>query len=181
MIDIELEQELSPSDPGQPSSSWSFDEINQQAVLTLVDAHLRVRLRTQMGPVEDQLRAEIVDIVRRCQSAVAASFQSHQEPSSGGADLSHQPLDTQNVDAPLVTEASPQNPGVRAETAASISPSFLQEPPFVDFEDIGLVQASRQLEATQVQNKDSGYESQSGRCDCSCHTVTGSGSANLGI
>ena len=173
-IDIELEQALVPSSECQTPNFWSFDELNQQAVLALVDAHLRVRFRAQMGPMEDRLRAEIVDIVRKCQSAVAASFQSSPEPLTSLVGATQPSLDLQRASQPFMVGSSNQASEAQAPMAANISPSFLQEPPFVDFDDVSLVQQLRPVRLSQSQINDSGYGSQDSRCDCSCHTAPGS-------
>lgn len=123
------------------------------------------------------MRALLVDIVRRCQSAVADNFRVIKTPRADVSNLLH-PSPFQSADTEL-----PRGDGIFANTQLLVPtvespPSvFFQEPPHVGIETTLPLPTSSQGLTTQdkpwSQPTDSGYESSQQMCYCSCHLNSG--------
>ena len=169
-LDVEFEEPPESSNGASSPTSRSLDEFSQSAVLMLVDAQLRLRLSSEVAPIEDNLRVHIVDIVRRCQSAVAASFlRSEEQPT--GIELSTQVTIQGDGPEQHITRAPIVDNTNEATTIASV---FYEEPPFVTYGDIGLESSHDSTLSFQAQTNDSDYESRTSSCRCHCHLGIGS-------
>ncbi|KAM0795837.1 hypothetical protein BDR22DRAFT_919345 [Usnea florida] len=66
--------------PAFPTSSPAMQEFEEfeafiyRALPQLVEANLQAMVKTEMVPIEKNLRMVFVDVVRRCQSIVAEKF-----------------------------------------------------------------------------------------------------------
>lgn len=143
-----------------------FEAYNRTALPLLVEANLQAVVSVDMAPMEESLKALLVDIVRRCQSTVAQNFQRLQGPKvSPNRSIGSTPQilpSTQPAALPLV--------------AANHALGFYQEPPYLTAE-AGASSPGPPLEdeshraTSQGQVSDSGYGSGTGpdACECPCH------------
>ena len=154
-----------PSSPASQEST-DFDSYNRRALPLLVEANLQAVVNAEMAPLEESLRAMLVDIVRKCQSTVAQNFQRLYGPktSSNGSRRS-----------PSLGSVPILQPNLQpAKTSQALH--HYQEPPFQSVgagvsdwtphpEDCG------HSGYTQAPFSDSGYASgvNPDSCNCPCH------------
>ena len=183
---LDYKAEDFPLDNLEPSSPASrelrdFETYNRTALPLLVEANLRAIVESQIAPIEERVRAMVVDIVRTCQSTVARNFhltiaptslansrtQSSSEVSASAGiavgdhgEPAQVPMD-RTADSPM--EFFPELSHLNLETSA---------PPHLNSEASGSLQVIPQLESiTENMNQDSdlGFTSPLFPCGCSCH------------
>ena len=77
---LETTRERSP----QSQNFADFEAYSRTELPRLVEASLQAIVSTEMAPLEENLRAMLVDIVRRCQSTVAQNYGRIHSPRGGG-------------------------------------------------------------------------------------------------
>ena len=163
-----------PAENVEPSSPRSeelrnFETYNRTALPLLVEANLRAIVESQIAPIEERVRAMVVDIVRTSQSTVVRNFNRMNVPTSStddemqpnlqrvssaelGPHISEEPAQTSGIDgADHPSELYHEPPHLNAEASAS-------------FPDPGSIATG-----SQNHSSDSGYSSLLNSCPCSCH------------
>ncbi|CAF9941891.1 hypothetical protein IMSHALPRED_003086 [Imshaugia aleurites] len=174
MGDYEAEDSL----PGifEPSSPESrelrdFENYNRTTLPLLVEASLRAIVESQVAPIEERVRAMVVDIVRTCQSTVARNFRLTIAPSSSAGDRLQSSQAIASVEDATHTREEPDQTSV--DGTAEDSLDFLREPSLFNAEASeslpDLIYNHNDVSGHESQSSDSGYGSLSKHCDCSCH------------
>ena len=145
----------------QSQESQSFEAYNRRVLPQLVEASLSAAISTDLAPVEERVRALVGDILRTCQSTVFRNFQRMSAINSPKPDATASPT-------PFFSH--PVSTNERENAFASV---FYQEPPHLN-SDEGITTFEFTSEnnvpiPAKSQISDSGYESPSKGCECSCH------------
>ena len=167
-VDEVSTESVEPSSP-QSEELRNFETYNRTALPLLVEANLRAIVESQIAPIEERVRAMIVDIVRTSQSTVARNFNSMNAPTSS-ADDETQPH-SQTVRLAELGALSIDEPAQTFGVDDADHPSELyHEPPHLNAEVSATFPDSVSI-ATGSQNhsSDSGYSSLPNSCACSCH------------
>ena len=152
-----------------------FEAYNQTALPLLVEANLRAIVESQIAPIEDRVRAMVVDIVRTCQSTVARNFNlmiastssvdDRTQPHSQTVTLGESSANTREELARLPRNDTADNPL-----------DLYREPPHLNAEasttfpdPVSMATGSQNLDS------DSGYSSIPHSCACSCHNHSNTG------
>lgn len=126
-------------------------------------------MESQVAPIEERVRAMVVDIVRTCQSTVARNFHLMVAPNPSADDqtaTSTQP--TASIEAALQSQKE-SNHALFDNTRGSSS-AFFREPPYLNAE-VGSSFSGpiNSVGGSQDPGSDSGYSSLPNSCSCSCH------------
>lgn len=149
-----------------------FDNYNRTNLPLLVEANFRAIVDPQIAPIEEHVRALVVDLVRTCQSTVARNFQL----TMASASLANDRTESSNQ-AIASTESAVQTDGEPIQTFGDGTAGmyFFREPPHVNA-DAGSSLPGPMYEynhdsVTSNHNpkSDSGYPSLPFSCSCSCH------------
>ena len=175
---LDFEAHTQPIDSALPSSPGSlelrdFEAYNRLALPELVVTHLQAIINPEMASIEEHVKAQLMDIVRICQSMVAQNFQLVRASSSSARE-SVQPSSSQ------ATHTSPRTGDTPAAMRPPQAPStahsptkFFQEPPHMNVEAsepaVGPSQEANSQSLSQCHVSDSGYFSTANLCDCICH------------
>ncbi len=151
-----------------------FDAYNRTALPLLVEANLRALVETQIAPIEEYVRAMVVDIVRSCQSTVVRNFRLTITPTPLPDDRAHSYFQTvTSVEHDMQTHEDPAQ--ISTHDTAGNSTDFYKEPPHLNTEAIAspqnLVHEYNSFTGSQFLSSDSGYGSLPGplACSCPCH------------
>ena len=149
-----------------------FETYNRTALPLLVEASLRATMESEFAPIEERLRAMVVDIVRTCQSAVAQNFHLTIAPASSANDQSQSPSRTiLSIETAVQTHGEPFQSF--PNSSAANPPDFYREPPHLSAEAsipfASSIYSHGSAIGSQNSNSDSGYGSAPPSCDCSCH------------
>ncbi|KAL9069045.1 MAG: hypothetical protein Q9161_005803 [Pseudevernia consocians] len=137
---LELGERIQPSSP-QSNELRIFEAYNRTALPLLVEASLRAAVNARMEPIEEQLRALLVDIVRNCQSTVAQNFELMNRPSEGTRALAQHPSQETYV-AHTAGSESRERAGSSGAGTRSPGPNFFVEPPHLDEEIVASLPAT---------------------------------------
>lgn len=161
----------------QPSSPRSqelrdFENYSRRTLPILVEANLRAIVESEIAPIEERVRAMVVDIVRTCQSTVARNFHITVRPASTAEDQmqsSSQVISSPEITTPRQRESA--QPSIETPVANSLD--FFREPPHLNME-AGTLFPELTYDYSSVtlgrnHNSDSGYSSLPNSCQCSCH------------
>ena len=136
-----------------------------------------------MEPIEEQLRALLVDIVRNCQSTVAQNFELMNRPSEGTRALAQHPSQETYV-AHTAGSESRERAGSSGAGTRSPGPNFFVEPPHLDEEVVASLPATSHRAENKGENlaqaSDSGYGTLFSPCQCPCHLTNGLSSTLYG-
>ena len=176
MLDYEAD-EMTPAN-SQPTSPPSqelrdFDHYNRTTLPLLVEANLRAIVEPQIAPIEERVRAIVVDIVRTCQSTVAQNFHTRFAPTSSANDptqSSPQAIAPNRTAGSTPEEAAES--GINDATGNHLD--FFQEPPHLTAGaraslPVPTMYNHNDITRNQNENSDSGYGSLPVACNCSCH------------
>lgn len=184
ILDYEVEDiSLETLEPLSPSSRElrSFEIYNRTTLPILVEANLRAIVESQVAPIEERVRAMIIDIVRTCQSTVARNFHLTIAPASLSNDRIRSSLppiastETNTTSLPEAIEPAVNDP----MTTTDSSQEFFNEPPHFDVGDNASLQGPMSdWDIISPENRtglvdqvsDSGYASLPHFGGCSCHT-----------
>ena len=152
MADVCEDYDYDPAESPGPRSPLSrvladFEAYSSRELPRLVEANLQAMVNAEIAPLEESLRAMLVDIVRRCQSTVAQNYDRIR--SASAADNDAPPVETsptalwspiEDVTASgLLTSFEPSNVSGRPMQHTDHTPSlFFEEPPFVGAEAAAL-------------------------------------------
>lgn len=152
-----------------------FETYSRTELPRLVEANLQVMVDARIAPLEESLKAMLVDIVRRCQSTVAQNYgriNPTNPADGGGADLREvttPPSIGQTPTTPTEGILAPSVKGMSTDISTNIEPqhdgqSFFEEPPLLTADEADAIAA---LFPSLPHNNafDSGYGSQP-TCDC---------------
>lgn len=158
-------------EPSLPRSEElrNFEAYNRTALPLLVEANLRSIVESRIAPIEEHVRAMVVDIVRTSQSTVARNFNLMNAPTSSADDRTQPHSQTVNL-ADLGTQP-PEEPARTSGDDGADHPSELyREPPHLNAEasatSLGPMSSVQEF---QILSSDSGYSSIPNSCACSCH------------
>ena len=177
-----MAESLGPSSPGSRELR-DFEAYSRTALPLLVEAHLQVIVSSQVAPIEERVRAMMVDIVRTCQSTVARSFHLTIAPTSSVQDRA--PSTTQATASNDINTNSQEEPlQDSAYAIGSNSLDFFRETSLLTSEagasfPITMYNHSNSINS-QRQSQDSGYETPPRNCDCHCHDDSAIGNPTLG-
>ena len=159
---------VEPSSP-QSEELRNFETYNRTALPLLVEANLRAIVESQIAPIEERVRAMIVDIVRTAQSTIARNFNSMNAPTSS-ADDETQPH-SQTVRLAELGALSSEEPAQTFGIDGADHPSELyHEPPHLNAEASASFPDPVSIAiGSQYHSSDSGYSSLPFSCPCSCH------------
>ena len=154
-----------------------FEAYNRTTLPLLVEANLRAIVESQIAPIEERVRAMVVDIVRTCQSTVARNFHFTIAPGSIAGDRMQS--SSQTIASP---ERAAYTLGEPAQTnlvgTVDNSLDFFHEPPHLNAEASasipGPVSNHNSFGSHQSSHSDSGYASLPSSCNCSCHGYSNS-------
>ena len=128
-------------------------------------------MESQIAPIEERVRAMVVDIVRTCQSTVARNFRLSIAPVSSAGDQLQPSQAIASVEDGTHTREDPDQTSVDGTAGDSLD--FLREPSLLNAEASaslpGRMYSHNYVTGRQSQSSDSGYGSLSKPCDCSCH------------
>lgn len=147
-----------------------FDNYNRTNLPLLVEANFRAIVDPQIAPIEEHVRALVVDLVRICQSTVARNFQL----TIASASLANDRTESSNQTI-ASTESAVQTDGEPIQTFGdgTAGLDFFREPPHVNAEAStllpGPVHNNGSVTGSQDPNSDSGYSSLPWSCSCFCH------------
>ena len=149
-----------------------FEAYNRTTLPLLVEANLRAIVESQIAPIEERVRAMVVDIVRTSQSTVARNFHFTIAPASIAGDRMQS--SSQTIASP---ERAMHTHGEPAQTDSvgivDNSLNFFREPPHLNAEASasapGPVSDYNSFSRHQNSYSDSGYASLPSSCNCSCH------------
>ncbi|KAL9134542.1 MAG: hypothetical protein Q9175_004270 [Cornicularia normoerica] len=166
-----LLENLEPSSPGSRELR-DFENYNRTTLPLLVEANLRAIVESQIAPIEERVRAMVVDIVRTCQSTVARNFHLTIAPTSLANDRVHS--SSQAIASNVITTHTHEEPAlISTDGTAGNSLDFFREPSFLNAKASASLPGPmyKQSSTTADQNPslDSGYASLPYFCDCSCH------------
>lgn len=158
---------LGTSSPGSRELR-DFEVYSRTALPLLVEAHLRAIVESQVAPIEERVRAMVVDIVRTCQSTVARSFPLTITPNSLVQDRGTST--TQASASNDITAYSQEGPvhGSAYGTAGNFL-DFFREPSLLTGEASASLPTPMYDINPQSQSQDSGYGTLPDECDCHCH------------
>ena len=137
-------------------------------------------METQIAPIEEGLRAMVVDIVRTCQSTIARNYNIMIAPTSLANDQT-QPNSqtvTPGESSANIREESARLP--RIDAADNLSELY-REPPHLNAEASATTPGPvSSVIAPQNLSSDSGYSSIFNPCACICHGYSNNGSTEKG-
>ena len=163
--------------PAENVEQWSprslelreFETYNRTALPLLVEAHLRALMESEIAPIEERVRAMVIDILRDCQSTVARRF--HMTRSSTLLANNQMPALSQATTLDQAdVHMSTEYPQLPTDETAEGPLNFFHELPHVTSES-GASLPGPMTTATGFQDRssDSGYASLRTSCGCSCH------------
>ena len=159
---------------------WIFETYNRTALPLLVEASLRAIVESQIAPIEERVRAMVVDIVRTSQSAVARNLNFIIAKTSS-ADERTQPLSPTLILAEIGVHTREEPARLFRNDTADDPLDLYREPPHLSAEasatTLGPVSS---LSGTQNLNSDSGYSSIPNSCACFCHDYSNTGNTTNG-
>ena len=202
--DLTLEN-LEPSSPGSRELR-DFENYNRTALPLLVEANLRAIVDSHIAPIEERVRAMVVDIVRTCQSTVARNFHLTISPtplandrarsSSEGILLSETAVHTHEEPAQVsmdvtasTLESFPESFDLNSEASASFQTNSHPESTMEDQNQESYsnhatsLPASSRLEGIREdQNQEPNLNDISllCSCSCSCHDYSDGWNASYG-
>ena len=134
-----------------------------------MEANLRAIVESQIAPIEERVRAMIVDIVRTCQSTVARNFNLVIAPTSSADDRTQS--HSQTVTLAEVGVHTREEPARSHRNGTADDPLDLyREPPHLDAEASATIPYPVSMgTGSQNHSSDSGYSSIPHSCACSCH------------
>lgn len=140
-----------PSDvPSTPNSRGlaDFEAYNRTELPRLVEANLQVMVNAEIAPLEESLKAFLVDIVRRCQSTVAQNYSRIKSSESSAIAAPIAPPNTVSS-MPFIEAAHSHYPPSMTvpEVTTSINnishvQSFFEEPPLLNARKAALTSGS---------------------------------------
>lgn len=146
-----------------------FEAYNRTTLPLLVEANLRAIVESQVAPIEERVRAMVVDIVRTCQSTVARNFHLMVAPNLSADD---QTAPSTQPTASAEAAIQPQEDAAQAflDDSGRKSLDFFREPPHLNAEaGFSFSGPISSVGGSQDPNSDSGYSSLPCSCSCSCH------------
>ena len=150
-----------------------FETYNRTALPLLVEANLRALMESQIAPIEERVRAMVVDILRDCQSTVARRFHLTRSPTLLVNDRTQSPSQPTNLFQAGV-QSGAEHPISRDETTDDPL-DFFREPPHVASEaSTSFLGPINTVMGLQNPTSDSGYASLPSSCGCSCHDYSNS-------
>ena len=174
VLDYEADNLLQDSlEPASPRSQElrDFEAYNRTTLPILVEANLRAIVESQIAPIEERVRAMVVDIVRTCQSTVARNFLTISSPSSNNSQLQSSSQIKPSIENSVHSHRDSTQLSMDGMGGNSLD--FFREPPHLNAEASALVpdltHAPYSVTESQSQNSDSGYGSLPNTCGCSCH------------
>ena len=173
---------LGTSSPGSRELR-DFEVYSRTALPLLVEAHLRAIVESQVAPIEERVRAMVVDIVRTCQSTVARSFPRTITPNSLVQDRG---TSTTQASASNDITAFPQEEPVHGSAygTAGNSLDFFREPSLLTGEASASLPTPMYDHSSSInpqsQSHDSGYGTLPNKCDCHCHRDSTTGNTTFG-
>ncbi|KAG8533891.1 uncharacterized protein KY384_001632 [Bacidia gigantensis] len=157
-----------------------FEAYNRTALPLLVEANLRTVIDSQLKPIEEDLKAALTDIVRRCQTMVADNFQVMKNKSSDATIASASPDLRRDSSNPFDVHS---NIGKSSRPSNFSHPptAFYQEPQLLDPEAANFMPINAAQNVYNAENVDSGYGSLTRNCLCICHDLMESTVAALSM
>ena len=129
-------------------------------------------MESQVAPIEDRVRAMVVDIVRTCQSTVAQNYHRTVAPAS----LANSQMRSSSQTIASTGSTVPTYQGLvqpSSDSTAGDPLDFFREPALLNLEASlsfpDPVYNHNSLTASQNRSSDSGYGTLQSPCDCSCH------------
>ena len=170
-VDDHPPESLEPSSP-RSRELRDFEIYNRTTLPLLVEANLRAIVESQVAPIEERVRAMVVDIVRTCQSTVARNYHlTISKTSSAKNRMRSSSPATAAAETTVPTIVEPAQEAVNDATGNSLD--FFREPPHLNAEASASVPGPvyNHTDFTEYQNpsSDSGYGSLQERCGCFCH------------
>ena len=167
-----MAESLGPSSPGSRELR-DFEVYNRTTLPLLVEANLRAIVESQVAPIEERVRAMVVDIVRTCQSTVARNFHLTIAPTSSVQDRA--PSTAQATASNDINTNSQEEPvHGSAYDVAGNSVDFFQEPSPINAEanashSYPMLYYEGNPVDPQSWSQDSSYITLPDSCDCHCH------------
>ena len=171
---LDYEAQDFPPDNVEPPSPRSlelrdFETYNRTALPLLVEANLRSLMEFQLAPIEERVRAMVIDIVRESQSTVARDFHLTRSAALLANDQTQSPTQPTSLVQASVQLAA-QHAQVSRENTIEDPLDFFHEPPHVASEDsTSFLVPANTVMGLQNPTTDSGYASFQNSCSCSCH------------
>ena len=174
LIPSDYEADEASAESVEPSSPRSeelrnFEAYNRTALPLLVEANLRAIVESRIAPIEEHVRARIVDIVRTSQSTVARNFNLMNAPTSSADDRTQPHSQTVTL-ADLRTQSREEPARTSGDDSTDHPSELYREPPHLNAEasatSLGPLSSRQEF---QNLSSDSGYSSIANSCACSCH------------
>ena len=158
--------------PPRSQELRDFEHYNRTTLPLLIDANLRAIVESQAAPIEENVRAMFVDLVRTCQSTVARNYHLLVAPvSSANARMQSSTHTTAATEAAGQMSEGSADPFVDDTRESSLD--FLREPSRLNAEAsasaLGSIYNYSSIDGSRNQSSDSGYPGVSFSCSCSCH------------
>ena len=187
-IDFELCSTLTESLVSSTSGSrdlHDFEEYNRRVLPQMVEANLQSIVNAEMAPIETNLRALLVDIVRRCQATVAQNFHFTRnskstaseslQSSSTGTLLAHSSSNSSRTNQPLAR--GPEHRPSSASRPNTAAPSML---------DTGWSSSQETSQPLKDHNYSTlvpipEHDVDTNSCACTCHISSGMVSNSSGM
>ena len=174
------QDDISPEncEPSSPLSQdlrafEAYEAYSRTEVPLLVEARLRAIVESQIAPIEERVRAMVVDIVRTSQSTVTRNFNLMIAPTSSADDRT-QPH-SQIVTLGESSAPTREEPGPLSGDDAADNPLDL----YLNAEASATTPAPvSSVTGTQNPSSDPGYSSLPYSCACSCHDYPNWDTAN---
>jgi len=161
-----------------------FEAYNRTMLPRLVEENLQVVVNTEMAPLEQNIRSQLVDIVRRCLSTLAQNYRATRELNGDVMGFSQPPASQAAPPAHFREHGLSHEDFVSANDTGSNMADFFLEPPHMGSGMSSLYpnlpEGSNCPEPSQDQPIDSGYGSVPDSCDCACHNLTGGDASATG-
>lgn len=160
--------DLEPSSP-RSQELRDFEAYNRTTLPLLVEANLRAIVESQIAPIEERVRAMVVDVVRTCQSTVARNFYLMVAPASSTHDRT-QPSTQTTASTEAAAQSQEESTQAYLDDTGETSSSFFREPPHLNAEaGSSFPGPISSIGGSQNPYSDSGYSSLPCSCSCSCH------------
>ena len=138
-------------------------------------------MESQIAPIEERVRAMVVDIVRTSQSTVARNYNLMIAPTSSADDRT-QPVSSTLILAEIGVHTREEPARLSRNDTADDPLDLYREPPHLNSEasatTLGPVSS---VTATQNLSSDSGYSSIPNTCACFCHDYSNTGNTANGM
>ena len=166
---VQANEDIAPSSP-ESQEAQPFEAYARTVLPRMVEAELSPIIDARLGPIEQEMKTQIGDIVRDCLSKLEQDFRQSRETRLGNtvrSPFSHSYM------AP-VTETG-GGVSLNANQSELLAPpinnvsNFYREPPHVSNDGYDHFQTASQLHPNQ--SSDSGYGSTE-PCQCVCHIFT---------